>query len=307
MIHLKLAVLAAACGLGAVYAQTTSAQPRPATPKWEVTTVKPCAPGSRPSRAAATPGRLVVACMSVMGLINGSYVLYADGTLHLPGARLVPIENGPEWIRSDSYSIEAKAEGSPSQAPPSQTMMLGPMLQALLKERFKLQIHSEFRDVPAYVLTVGKGGPKLQPAQEGGCRPIGLATSPVPPPQPPLPPCRVALFTKGEFRVLGVTMAEFGAALSSRLDREVIDRTGLAGKFDIRVALPGVSETLGLSAPGPPPGGGIGPGAPPNPQDPAAFLDAAQTVAQKVGLKLEAGKGPGRFLVIDHVERPSPN
>ena len=236
MIQLKLAALAAACGLGAGYAQTTASsdQAKTATPKWEVISIKPCAPGGRPSATAATPGRLTVACMSVMGLINGSYVLYADGKLHLPGARLVPIEKGPEWIRSDSYSIEAKAEATPgqgspsqappsqappsqappSQAPPSQAMMLGPMMQALLAERFKLQIHSESRDVPVYILTVGKGGPKLQPAREGTCRPINLTSSPAGPPvQPPLPPCQLGQFTKGEFRVLGVTMAELGVAL----------------------------------------------------------------------------------------------
>lgn len=296
--------MAAVCGLGAVYAQPA---------KWEVTSVKPCAPGSLPLGPVATPGRLTLTCMSVMGLINQSYVLYADGSLHLPGPRLVPIENGPEWIRSDSYSIEAKAEGTPRQGPPSQGMMLGPMMQALLKDRFKLEIHSEFRDVPVYVLTVGKGGPKLQAAQEGSCRPLNLLPSlaTLPPKQPPLPMCQMARFTNGEFTVLGATVAEFGVALSSRLDREVIDRTGIAGKFDIRVALPGVPETLGFSPPPPPPGGGIGPGVGPaaaaNPADPAAFLDAAQTVAQKVGLKLETGKGPGRFLVIDHVEKPSPN
>ncbi len=286
----------------AAHAQA-SPSPTAAIPKWEVVSIKLCAPGTLPSGAAASAGRLTQSCMSVMALINQSYVMYSDGNLHMPGPRLVPIERGPEWIKSDSYRIEAKAEGTPRQE-----MMQGPMLQALLEDRFKLKIRSEFRQVPVYALTVAKGGPKLQAAQEGSCRPLKLLTSPTPAvPGQQLLPCKMGIFTKGAYSALGVTMAEFGVALSSRLDRDVIDRTGIQGVFDIRVPLPGFDETLGLSAPAPPPGARVGPSVPANPPDSLGFLPAAETVAQKLGLKLDSADGPGRFLVIDHVERPSDN
>lgn len=73
------------------------------------------------------------------------------------------IQGGPSWMSSDLYRIDAKAEGNPSQA-----MMLGPMFQMLLEDRFKMKFHIESKEAPVYVLTVGKGGPKLQAAKEGG-------------------------------------------------------------------------------------------------------------------------------------------
>jgi bla regulator protein blaR1 len=116
-----------------------------------------------------------------------------------------------------------------------------------------------------------------------------------------------------EFDVRGVTLAELSVSLSRRLDRDIIDKTGIAGKFDIRVALtPGLAGLLLAPPPPPPPGGAAAPplppaAAPPNPTDPSDVFDATQTLVEKLGLRLESTKGPGRFLVIDHVERPSAN
>jgi uncharacterized protein (TIGR03435 family) len=71
---------------------------------------------------------------------------------------------GPAWIYSDRYQIEVKAEGTPREE-----VMLGPMLQTLLEDRFNLKIHRETREVPAYELTVAKGGLKMQPVPPGRC------------------------------------------------------------------------------------------------------------------------------------------
>jgi uncharacterized protein (TIGR03435 family) len=116
--------------------------------------------------------------------------------------------------------------------------------------------------------------------------------------------------------VLGVTMPEFAVALGARAGREIIDKTGIAGTFDVRVAVPfGFTGPLSApAAPPPPPPGGpprnagvTGPGESATSTDPFEFFGVAQSVAEKLGLKLESGKGPGRFLVIDHVEKPSAN
>ena len=72
------------------------------------------------------------------------------------------VVGGPEWIRADRYDMEAKAEGEPPRE-----MML--MLQTLLAERFQLRTHRETRELPAYVLTVARGGARLQPSKDGGC------------------------------------------------------------------------------------------------------------------------------------------
>jgi uncharacterized protein (TIGR03435 family) len=82
---------------------------------------------------------------------------------------------------------------------------------------------------------------------------------------------------------------------AGEVNQPVVDRTGLAGKFDYTIVYtPGEN-----GSPGPP-----GPNAPPPDPQGTPFLDA---VRQQLGLRLESSKGPIRSLVIDHVEKPSPN
>jgi uncharacterized protein (TIGR03435 family) len=52
--------------------------------------------------------------------------------------------------------------------------MNGPMLQALLEDRFKLKVHRETREIPVYVLTEAAGGPKIEPFREGSCVAVDL-------------------------------------------------------------------------------------------------------------------------------------
>jgi uncharacterized protein (TIGR03435 family) len=80
-------------------------------------------------------------------------------------------------MRSDRYLIDAKPERAAGQE-----MMNGPMMQALLEDRFRLKIHRETREVPAYALTAPKGGTKLQPFQQGSCLLIDFTKYPTPPP-----------------------------------------------------------------------------------------------------------------------------
>jgi uncharacterized protein (TIGR03435 family) len=217
----------------------------------------------------------------------------------------VPIEKRPAWADTDLYTIEAKAEGTPNPG-----TMLGSMMQALLEDRFHLKLHTEFEEIPVYVLTVANSGPKLQRSQEGSCQPM-LSDQPAPAPVPggtPLAICGMRQIVNGEFRLSGATMADLALALSS--DREAIDKTGIGGTFDVRVPLTQeFVEALAPRAPPPPPPGEpqAPPVAPANSTSPNDVFYMNQAIARKLGLKLEAGKGPGRILVIDHVEKPSEN
>jgi uncharacterized protein (TIGR03435 family) len=95
--------------------------------------------------------------------------------------------------------------------------------------------------------------------------------------------------------LIGATMADLCKVLSTPeiSDRPTIDKTGLAGMYDIQ--LPGPGELRG-------------PGAGGTASDPSSdSFDAIRAAVEKLGLKLERAKGPGEFLVIDHVERPSEN
>jgi len=84
------------------------------------------------------------------------------------------------------------------------------------------------------------------------------------------------------------------------LDRRVIDKTGMAGRFDFHLELP--TEDLGFF------GSAHGLPALSDPAAPAtdpAVISAIKTAVVKLGLDLEPAEGPGEFLVIDSVERPS--
>ncbi len=115
--------------------------------------------------------------MTVRGLIQIAYERYAGGRFHpLDFRDFPPIEGGPNWLDSDRFDISAKADGRFSQA-----MMNGPMLQALLEDRFKLKLHRESRVVSVYALTVAKVGPKLHPLKKVGCASLDPEN---PPPAP---------------------------------------------------------------------------------------------------------------------------
>jgi uncharacterized protein (TIGR03435 family) len=76
------------------------------------------------------------------------------------------LERGQAWIDSDRYQISAKAGDAVRKE-----MINGPMLRALLEERFRLKFHRETREVPIYSLTVAESGLKLQPSSGGSCIP----------------------------------------------------------------------------------------------------------------------------------------
>jgi uncharacterized protein (TIGR03435 family) len=280
-----------------IRAQTPSAPP----PKFEVAAIKLCKDGdpgglgkSKDGGGGAyssSPGRISTGCMPLvdannMGLIQRTYVRWAGGHLNPPG--ITPIQGGPAWIRSELYNINAKAEGSPGEG-----MMWGPMLQALLEDRFKLKIHRETREVPVYALTVAKGGSKLKPFTEGSCTALPLTL-----PRPTLPPgqqyCNAFVrVQQPSVEAQGATLAEFSKLVALVFDRPVIDRTGIAGKFDIHLEFAVDESTPKLR--------------PSDPDDSARGVSIFTAIQQQLGLKLESAKGPGEFLVIDRVERPSGN
>lgn len=302
----------------------------PASPKWEVISIRPTtdclagrsreADGGGKGRAGgagldqASPGRLS-ACGPLAALITNAYVALRTGAPN-PHPLSASIEGGPGWVKSDRYQITAKAEGTPNQY-----VMGGPMMQALLEDRFKLKIHRESREVPVYALTVAKGGPKLQPFREGSCvhrsfESRSAAGVPAAPLAPGQALCRFPFpQRKGQNVVLeaqGMSLNEFAVWLG--LDRPVVDQTGLEGLFDLHVEFAPDENTPGFL-----PGGifvaALGPQAD-TPSEPPGGPSIFAAVLEQLGLKLERSKssnhgapfeGPGDVLVIDQVERPTEN
>jgi uncharacterized protein (TIGR03435 family) len=280
-----------------------------AAPKFEVASIRlGCAPRpdeapngndtkGGPGSGRAMPGRLDV-CGRLIELIHAAYLGLANGQLNYSSS--VQISGGPAWIKTDRYQITAKAEGNPRQE-----IMMGPMLQALLVDRCKLKVHRATQEVPVYALTVAKSGLKLHPAKPGSCIPRTLPLTLLAPGQIYCGPTR---FTKKgtdlTFDVHGVSLDEFSKMLDGVMDRPVVDKTGVAGKFDFGVEF-APDETIPTalrifrradSHDGPA-------ATPSDPIGPSIFT----ALQEQLGLKLQPAKGPGVRLVIDNVERPSEN
>jgi uncharacterized protein (TIGR03435 family) len=297
-----LAVLTAPIAIGVLHVPYLRAQSTGS--KFEVASITLCPPresGGRSGgdgksgakRAVPSPDRLDVACASVANLIEHAY---GDG-----GA-LATISGGPGWINSERYRIDAKADG-----PQSRDTMAGPMMQALLEDRFRLKLRRESKDVPVYAMTLAKGGLKLQPSAEGSCETDAskiLAARE----EGRRPPMRCGSIFFGRKKdapgivtanALGMTLATLAQNLSQVMDRPVIDKTGLGGTFNLRVEFLPDDATIGLlaravlAAPD-----GI------TPEPGPSIITALQT---QVGLRLEPAKGPREFFIVDHIERPSEN
>jgi len=239
-------------------------------------------------------------------------VIFADGQTRAASVQMPPIEKAPGWLSSDLYSIEARADGAPGQP-----AMLGPMMQALLEDRFHLKLHRETRSGAAYELTVAKGGSKLA-LNKGVCsvdvppaaaprdpatgRPMpGFSSGRVSPPTQPGVPCRLKLNLKNGpnqlFVASAISIDDFCSYLSRATGRTIVNATALEGEFDMRLEFLPDHTTPAPPAVDQPAG----------PADIQLGASLFTAVEQQLGLKLVPVKGTRQVIVIDHVEKPTGN
>jgi uncharacterized protein (TIGR03435 family) len=170
------------------------------------------------------PDRFMATNVTLQGLVAAAY-----------GAAGSEILGGPDWVRSKNYDVEAKL-GTPvidelSKLGPHQRLLeQNRTLQALLADRFRLTLHREKREPPAYVLAIAKDGFKLQEAKPGDTYPDGLKDS------QGRPLGAGVLFQPGPCKLVGqgVRLVDLAKTLSvNYLGRQaVIDQTGLSGVYD---------------------------------------------------------------------------
>ncbi len=232
---------------------------------FEVATIKPSNPDT-PGKLFTLRGREVLTINTTLAdLITMSHEVH-----------LRQVVGGPAWMESDKFDITGRpqAEGTPSS-----TQLRG-MIRSILESSFKLTTHREKREMPAYALTVGGGTPKLARNE----------TNPNGPP---------ALLFKGlgVLPAVNATMSEFAGVLQlAVLDRPVIDRTGLQGRFDFTLSwTPDESQFRSMGVQVPPPAADA--------KLPGLFT----AIQEQLGLRLERVNAPVEVIVIDRVERPSEN
>jgi uncharacterized protein (TIGR03435 family) len=284
LFTVKLLLVVAASFAGTSVAQT-STPPSPASqppaptsaglPIFEVAAIKQNHSGSGGSHSDTNGGRFTATNVSLKNLME--YEAYG-----IPGSRIL---NGPKWLDSTRFDIEAKmddpvAEQLQTLAHAQRRLETQAMFQQLLADRFKLAVHWESRELPVYALTVGKKGPKLQPTKESsegsGTRSHGSQSA-------------------TEFTAKGVTLPELAASLTQELSRElsrdIIDKTEIKGRYDLTLKWTRDTAAATDSA------------APASDSGPSIFT----ALQEQLGLKLEPAKAPVQVLIIDHAEMPSEN
>jgi uncharacterized protein (TIGR03435 family) len=202
----------------------------------------------------------------------------------------------PKWATADKYDIQARAGGNPTR----EQMQL--MMQSLLADRFKLAVHTETKEGPIYALVLakpGKLGPQLKPDAEpcptdaasvSATASAGAADE-FPPVcgaarMQPTAPGRIRFGARETMETLAINLTG-----PYYVDRPVIDRTGLSGRFVLSLEYqPSGSQPSGANSQAD--------------QDGPTFLEAMR---EQLGLKLESATGPITVLVVDHIEEPLPN
>jgi uncharacterized protein (TIGR03435 family) len=264
-------------------------------PSFEVASVKENRSGDLRSPMRTEPGgRFTATNVLLKFLIAEAFM--GPQPVHL-SSRIV---GGPDWIDSTRFDIIAKASTefrSSPEGPPNELFL---MLRSLLEDRFKVRTHRETRELPVYELVVARADGKLGPQLRQS---TANCDGPPPPRQPNEPPPCGAM--RGPARVMagGIPMRRFAEMLTAIMavgtpasadGRLVVDKTGLSGRFAFNLAW--TPEQMPTAAPPP--------GIPPiDPNGPSLFT----ALQEQLGLKLESAKGPVEVLVIDSVERPTPD
>jgi uncharacterized protein (TIGR03435 family) len=240
-----------------------------ADPSFDVATIKPNNSGASSIQGLTLNGRNFATRNSSLGdLIGFAYEVQAK-----------QIVAAPDWLDKDRYDIAAvpDQDGAPN------IQQLRAMVRKLLTSRFNLKFHHDQRELSAYVLTVGKNGQKLTPTQLKGSLP-GMGMRPGP--------------TGLTLVMANSRLADFTGFLQMIvLDRPVVDRTGVTGRFDYSVTFtPDDSQFNGHP-----------PKLPPSTETTESSPNLFTALQQQLGLKLDAEKTSVDVIAIDHVEKPSAN
>lgn len=225
-----------------------TAPPTDAAPAFDAAVVKSNNSGSGHSSMHTRPANVQITNNSLRQMIIAAYRI-RDYQL-----------SGPEWLRSERFDIDAKA---PFGTPESQLM---PMLQTLLKDRFKLETHKETKEFPVYGLVPSKAGFRLQPVAGKGSSMDSNSDE-----------------KGGKLVAESTNMDRLAAWLSTHEDRPVVNMTGISGAYSFSLNYTLENDKADADTPR-------------YPILPLAIQD-------QLGLRLEKRTAPVEVLVVDHAER----
>ena len=185
------------------------------------------------------------------------------------------VTGGPAWVSTSRFQVDARTERTTTPA------QMRAMVRQMLAERFALKVHTDVRERPIYRMVMaredGKLGPSIYRVDDGECG----GSSPQ--------PCDLSTWSGGLMSsgmgLHQLAVALFNTSQTSGVDRPVVDQTGLEGMFGFTLMFSTFSAAPNVSG------------------NPSIFT----AIREQLGLKLEPGRGPVELLVIDSVEKPTPN
>lgn len=296
--------------------------------QFEVASIKQADPINIQALAAAgrPAANLSAITMNVGMKVNGNQVKF--GYMSLRDLAMIAYEvkptqiKAPDWMVQQRFDIQALLpEGANEKQIPA-------MLQALLKERFKMAAHKETRYQEVMVLEVAKGGHKMKEAMP--VDPAAAAAAPPPGSQSmtlgagqqvtinrsaggasistaATGAMKMNMGQDGQMHmdVERVTMQQLADLLTTFNEFPVVDRTGLAGAYQVSLDLSMAalikvaSRTAGVAIPAGL-GGQAGMPAGLGAADPGGDISSA---VSKLGLHLEKTKQSTDFLIVDSAEK----
>ncbi len=247
-------------------------------PAFEVASVKINTSGDPVSRmsAPAGTGRFEAINVPVRRLILNAY-----------GLQSFQLAGGPSWI--DSVQVDVLARGAAGVSREE----ISAMVRTLLARRFNLVVRRDTREMPVYALVVARADRRLGPRMQASTADCAAALAPGAPAPETASGQLLCTSRMTPFMINagGMTMARFAQTLAGIVDSPVTDETKLPGSYDLQLA---------FTPERPPP-----PGAPPPVEPDAPSIYAA--LQEQLGLKLESARGPVDIVVIERLERPTPD
>ena len=262
--------LAAQAGLPPLRAYVADAK----LPVYDVVSIKPNKSGSGRINIDDGDGHFTASNVPLKTLINIAY--------NLKEGQLVDL---PKWADSARFDIQAKVLEPDKKVFDALTdEQSGAMLQPILADRFQLKFHRETKVLPVYELVVVKDGSKFKESKIVGDQKAanGMSAGSMSTHNSSTNGMMTSTMT-----AIGIPISSLASQLSAQLQRIVVDKTGITGKYDLELAWTRDDSS--------------------NTTSDSAGVSVYTALQEQLGLKLQPSKSPVETLVIDHVELPSEN
>lgn len=242
------------------------------SPKFEVASVKrQLAPATLASMVQAGLPRILPG-----GTFRATHVTVEGLLTFAHDLKRFQLVGGPDWVRSQLFSVEGRAGGDASQA------RIKLMIHSLLQERFSLASHEENRIMRHHTLVRAKGdrplGPNVMRVDDCSVEKVRDTRKTV--------PWAAAPGESGALIGCSTGFADLASILSLRLERPVLDATRIDDRIFFTLRVGSSMAQLGADADVP---------------------SLAAALNEQLGLKMESRQGPIRVLVIDSIKPPTEN